>query len=160
MKKIGLLITVMFLLSCKKNEALIIDTGVYLWYKNANGVNLLNAAIPGAINTAEIDVFVLKNGVKTQILNGNMNNPENFSLSVSSDKGNLLGFSFWYESSARVDNKVIMFIRYKDGSEDKLTGEFNDISESNIIIKKVSVNDVLRWEREPGGASGVIELIK
>lgn len=160
MKNVGLLIVFILLLGCKKEKSPFIDTVVYLRYNNANGDNLLNATIPGAINTADIDVYVLKNGIKTRVFNGLMDSPENFSLSTSIEQGNLLSFSFFYEPGARIDNKVVMFIKYKDDSEDKLTGEFNSEKESNIIIKKVFVNDVLKWERAPSGPNGIIELIK
>jgi hypothetical protein len=160
MKKIMLIIVMLISLSCKKQGGVIIDTEVYLHYKNANGDNLLNANTPASIQANDLSVYELIKGVKTSRFDANMDNPKGFSVYASPDKGNILRFSFSYQPDARVNNKVMMFIRYKDGSEDKFTGEFNDSNESSVIVKKIWVNDVLRWERQQGGSPGMIELIK
>lgn len=163
MKKLLYLIILSLFISCKKEDSknILFSTGTYFWYKNANGNNLLNSNLPNSINSSDIDVFVLRNGTKVRLFNSQMQNPENFKVTVSEDKGNLLYFYLDTETDSFTDNKVTMFIRYKDGSEDQITGEFSKKSKNDFALSKYWVNDNLKWEVNMGGISpSIIELIK
>ncbi len=49
------------------------------------------------------------------------------------------------------NNQATMYIRYKDGSEDTLRGEFNaNRGEGSVILTKFWVNNKLEWGGYPG----------
>jgi hypothetical protein len=115
--------------------------------------------VPNAINSNDLDIYLMKNGVKSLVYHPLMDLKEGFRVE-STSQGNLMTLYFDTAPEAKTQNKVVMFIRYKDGSEDKLTGEFNANQSSAVYLVNVWVNDVLKWTSSPGNGSALVEIIK
>ena len=167
MKKLNWLIGFVFALtvitSCKKNDQFT-KTGFitrFFIIKNVNGVDLLDPSLTNGIKAGDIDIFVLENGIKKQVFYGMMDMPERFTIYRSQPYGYILRLDYDFRKETFVDNKVTQFIRYKDGSEDKITGEFSVNAEA-YNVTKTWVNDVLKWslENDPDYIDGPILIVK
>lgn len=166
MKNIILILFVAFLFSCKREEGgspSSRDTGVFITYKNANNQDLLDPNTLNAIKAEDIDIFLLHNdGQKKQILDGNKDMQEGFKI-VHSTNGNymLLGMDPQVDAY-NSQNKATFYIKYKDGTEDTLVGEYNADRNKYIRLLKVWVNGVLKYELGPSNTkpTSMIEIIK
>lgn len=86
---------------------------------------------------------------------------ENFEILNSPDIGNYLYLHFHLAAYAIKDNKTIIFLRYKDGTEDTLIGEFNSNRNEIIQLQKVWLNNQMVWHLDAQQVpSGNIIIIK
>jgi hypothetical protein len=159
MKKIVWIFALISFISCKKEGVSTVNNGTEIWFKNAAGVNLLNSTEINAIRSADIDIFLLQNGAKVRVNRPMMDLNESFRITPTS-QGDLMTLYFDIMPESMQQNRVTMFIRYQDGSEDKLMGEFNSDRSSAVYLEKVWVNDVLKWSPSPGKGSALVEIIK
>lgn len=150
------------LISCKKSElnGVAMAGLVTIEYKNNHGANLLDPLTTNAIKAEDIDIFVMRNGVKTRILYNNLRDPENFNIHSTVERGNVMDLYFDMHNESFNNNIITMFIRYKDGSEDKITGEFNVDWSPSKFIKKVWINDILSWESVNNLTNAHVTIIK
>ncbi|MBB2147129.1 hypothetical protein GM921_16615 [Pedobacter sp. LMG 31464] len=150
MKKLFfLLFVVSVCISCKKQtpNSVVLDIQFPILFKDGSGVNLLDPSISGAIKAEDIDIFVLKNGVKTKVYYSNLDRPEMFYITDNSRGPYIMVMSFDISSYANFSgNKITQFVKYKDGTEDEFIGEFNTDRSINILLQRVWVNGVLKWE--------------
>lgn len=65
--------------SCGKDKTLL-QPGIQISYIDKNGNDLMNPANPVGIKATNIDIYYIINGVKTRVLDGNMDMPENFRI--------------------------------------------------------------------------------
>ncbi|MEJ5994362.1 hypothetical protein WG904_08030 [Pedobacter sp. Du54] len=156
MKRILILLAVLlFFASCDRKCCTNYSVDVTLKYQNSNGEDLLDPRTSNALKAEDIDVYAVRNGVRVRLYNGMMDAPKNFKIYGSSTEKYFMKFYFDIQQESFTNKKVTMFITYKDGSEDKLVGEFNDDDGSNIILQNVWLNGV-----EKGRLNGPIIIKK
>jgi hypothetical protein len=137
-------------ISCKKPGpgSIVIDADFTVLYKDTNGIDILNPAVSGAIKAEDIDVYVLKNGVKTQVNYANLDYPEMFSIKKSAQNFYYMLVYFDVRVENFNGNRITQFVRYKDGTEDEFIGEFNTNRRTNTLLQRVWVNGVFKNGRE------------
>lgn len=123
---------------CCKN----ISATIFLKYQNSNGDDLLDPRTANALKEEDIDVYVLRKGIRVRLYNEMMDAKKNFNIRGSSSEKYYMQFYFDIAGESFAKKKVTMFITYKDGSEDKLVGEFNDNDGPNIALQIVWINDI------------------
>jgi len=156
-KLIALFILGFTLVSCEKNiGGVLIDTNVDLTFRDANGADLLNPLASNAIKDDGLEVFVLKNGIKTRYYQANLDAPKSFKIFKEGDASYVMRFYFDILEENFNGNTVTQYLRYKDGSEDMLVAEFNSNRKRNKVIQKVWINGVLRWSAGDGSAAIVV----
>ena len=156
-KLIALFILGFSLVSCEKNiEGVLIDANVDLAFRNANGADLLNPSAPNAIKDDDLDVFVLKNGIKNRFYQANLDAPKSFKIFKEGDSPYVMRFYFDVLEENFNGNQVTQYLRYKDGAEDVIVAEFNSNRKQNKVIQKVWINGVLRWSSADGNSPVVI----
>ena len=156
-KLIALFILGFTLISCEKNiGGVMIDANVDLAFRDAKGADLLNPLASNAIKDGDLEVFVLKNGIKTRYYQANLDAPKSFKIFKEGDSPYVMRFYFDVLEENFNGSQVTQYLRYKDGSEDILVAEFNSNRKSNKIIQKVWINGVLRWSAGDGNATIVV----
>ncbi|SFH18814.1 hypothetical protein [Pedobacter insulae] len=145
MKRIALILFVALIqISCReKNCCTIIDATVDLSIMNSNGYDLLNPNTPGALNEENIDILILKNGAKVRLYRGNLDVAKFFKIRNSNNK-HIFQMYFDVSPESFNGNKITQFIRYKDGTEDEIVGEFNENRKTNTLLQKVWINGVVK----------------
>jgi hypothetical protein len=165
MNKIVLILCLVFLLACKEQvySPSTRDTGIAIAYKNSNNQDLLDPATPNSLKEEDIDLFYLpNNGQKTRIYNPGYDIPKGFRITKASS-GYLISLGFEpYSDGYNAQNKATFFIRYSDGSEDTLIGEYNADRRYIIKLLKVWVNGVLKYDVESSNTQSgrLITIIK
>lgn len=143
MKKIILLFSAFLLVTgCGRKCCTNYGVHTFLKYQNSNGDDLLNPTTPNALNEKDIEVYVLRKGVRVRLFNAMLDAQKNFKIRGSAIEKYYMQFYFDIAKESFVNKKVTMFIKYKDDSEDKLVGEFNEDDGSNIMLQRVWVNDI------------------
>lgn len=163
MKKIILIFCLALSFSCKKDEPQFsIDTGVFIAYKDSNNQDLLAPSTPNNIKAEDIDIYRLLNtGQKKQIYDANMDMPESFAIGKSSngiDYLMTLGLAPCSDCYS-TQNKATFFIRYKDGSEDTLVGEYNADRTYHITLLKIWINGTLKYDVGPSNTKPTTPII-
>jgi len=150
------------LFSCKKEDqgAGHFDISVGFVYRDVNNVDLLDPNTVSIFKAADIDIYCLTNaGEKRRIYRANLDRPEMFKVE---HQGNELGYVLTLGFGPDGDcydqnNKATMYIRYKDGSEDTLVGEFNsDRGNGYTQLKKLWVNNKLEWSGYPASKLNLV----
>ena len=111
-------------------------------YTNQNGDDLLDPSKPGALLADDIDVFLLKKGERIRLSGQVENMPGTFKILPSGASGSYLRFFYPNDPDAAEKEKVTIYLRYKNYSEDKLVGEFNSTIGPNIILQRIWINDI------------------
>ena len=142
MKKILILLALLPFLSgcvpCCKN----ISAHLFLKYQNINGDDLLDPRTPNALKAEDIEVYVLRNGVRVRLFDARMDAPANFKIYGSSTEKYHMMFYFDIAEESFANKRITMFLTYKDGSEDKLIGEFNNDDGPSITLRAVWINNI------------------
>lgn len=120
------------------------STNIFLKYQNSSGEDLLDPRTLNALKAEDIEVYVLRKGVRVRLFDASKDAQKSFKIYGSSTEKYFMVFYFDIADQSFVKKKVTMFITYKDGSEDKLVGEFNDNDGSNIILQAVWINDIAK----------------
>lgn len=143
MKKIIILGLVLFLFAgCRKMCCTNYYTHIFLKYQNSNGDDLLDSRTQNAIKEQDIEVYVLRKGERVRLFNAMLDAKKNVKIYGSSTEKYVMQFYFDSTKESFVGKQVTMFIKYKDGSDDKLVGEFNDNEGANILLQRVWINNV------------------
>ncbi len=148
MKKLSLILLIVLLqFSCKEKCCTVISADVSFSFINSKGEDLLNPAIAGALTEENVDIYVLKNGTKTRLYQGNLDASKFFKIRTENGKNRLqLYFDILPENF--VGNKITQWIRYKDGTEDEIVGEFNADRKTNTLLQTVWINGVAKTKTE------------
>ena len=143
MKRFLILFAIVLLLNgCHRHCCTTVSTTIFLKYQNSNGDDSLDPRTTNALKSEDMEVYVLRKGVRVQLLNYNLDYAKNFKIYGSSTEKYHMIFLFDIKKESFVKKKVTMFITYKDGSEDKLVGEFNENEGSSILLQNVWINDI------------------
>ncbi|GAB1463978.1 hypothetical protein [Pedobacter sp.] len=141
----------LLMLGCKKEKVMentVISAAMDVSFVNCSGENLLNPKTGNYLTANDIETFVIRGGVKTRVFYPNLESPKMFWIGTDGTGGPyILTLYFDLDKDSFQDNKVVMFLKYKDGGEDKFTAEFNsDRSDNYKVAKKIWHNDVQIWE--------------
>ncbi len=156
MKRVVIVFALMLLLiGCGRKCCTYYSVDIGLKYQDSNGGDLLDPRTTDALKEEDIEVYVVKKGIRVRLYNAMMDAPKNFKIYGSSTEKYFMKFYFNIEKESFVNNKVTMFITYKDRSEDKLVGEFNEDDGTNIVLQNVWINDIAK-----GHSKGAIVINK
>lgn len=148
MKKILLLLFIAAIqLSCDVNCCTVISADVSFSFVNSKGEDLLNPNTLGALTEENVDIYILKNGVKTRLYQGNLDAAKFFKIRTDNGKSRLIMY-FDIVSENFNGNKITQFIRYKDGTEDEIVGEFNADRKRNTLLQTVWINGIAKTKIE------------
>jgi hypothetical protein len=142
-----MLLLVLPFISCKKPCGCTnISVDFTLSYQNSTGADLLNPASANAIKAEDIDAFILKNGVKTRLYQGNLDAPKFFKISKDNNETNYR-MIVYFETNPEDFNgdRITQYIKYKDGTEDEFVGEFYHKG-NNTSLLKLWINGVLQGD--------------
>lgn len=143
MKKIILVFILLFLVTgCGRKCCTNFYAHVFLKYQNINGDDLLDPNTKNALKEQDIEVYVLRKGVRVRLFNAMMDAQKNFKIRGSATEKYYMQLYFDIAKESFVNKKVTMFVTYNDRTEDKLVGEFNADDGSNIFLQNVWINDV------------------
>ncbi len=160
MKK--LFIILVLFLGCKKNESNVLYAGaIGFFYENAKGENLLDPKTIGALNDKDFTLYVMRNGIKSEIVNAaNSNLPGNFQIENSPETGYYLFLTFGVDKEFFNGNDQTYFIKTSDGSEDKISVRFNSNVGPIIGCRRVGINDVVKWDASSGSYPSSLIIVK
>ncbi|RZJ19749.1 MAG: hypothetical protein EON51_16745 [Acinetobacter sp.] len=162
MKKIFLIpLFILLLVGCEKPiRGVVISADVNFLFVNAKGEDLLNANTLGALTEENVDIFVLKNGLKVRLYQGNLDAAKFFKIRTENGKSK---FQMYFDINAEnfIGNKITQFIKYKDGTEDEVVGEFNSDRKRNTLLQQVWINGVAKSRSETANSGqNPIVLVK
>lgn len=123
---------------------------------NSNGNDLLNPSVIGAITEENTEVFLLKNGTKVRLYQGNLDAPK-FLKIISQNGENVFRMFFDITNENFKDDRITQYIRFKDGSEIEVVGEFNSNRKNNKILQQIWINGT---ERTISSAQSTIVIVK
>jgi hypothetical protein len=149
MKKIvGITLLVLIITSCEKIiGGVIIDANVSFSLVNSKGEDLLNVTTTGALTEENVDIYVLRNGAKIRLYQNNLDAAKFFKIRTENGKSRLEMY-FDISSENFNGNKITQFIRYKDGTEDEIVGEFNSDRKRNTLLQQIWINGVAKSRTE------------
>ncbi len=160
MKKFLFILPIVLLFACKKEQAK--PTGVtgpssiLIFFKNSTGLDLLNPATPNALNPLQIQLLDVNDaGQKTVYLKPLLDAPKGFRL-IQDDAG-VNYMSLTYSGGLRTGNKITRYLKFDNGSEDKITFE---VMIGTEIIGNIWVNDILVPRNLDKNTTGLIEIVK
>ena len=129
--------TILIAGSCKLDSQapLIVDNKLDIYYENGPHQDLLDTAHAGSFSEDSIRLYNVKNGVPTEVVNGNPF-PHNFHLykNVESQK---------YALSVFLETDTT-YIRLKYNRLDTIACKFNGF-DNQFFISKVWYNGILKW---------------
>ncbi len=122
--------------SCEKHRT-IVETQVLLSYVDITGNDLLDPANPNGFKEANIDLYYMINGVKTRVLDGNMDSPEGFRIYYAeTQKKYILAFSAnTHFDSKKMSETLIDFGDYVD----TISASW-DVSDNGLVINEIWFN--------------------
>ena len=139
---VSMFVLMVLLTGCRTKCCHNYSVNLYLKYQNSNGDDLLDPKTANALNEQDIEVYVLRKGVRVRLYNAMMDAQKNFKIRGSSAEKYHMVLYFDIAKESFVKKKVTMFITYKDRSEDKIVGEFNEDDGTNILLQSVWINDL------------------
>ncbi|WP_316787155.1 hypothetical protein [Pedobacter frigiditerrae] len=153
MKKIlGIILLVLIITSCEKPiGGVVINADVSFSFVNSKGEDLLNLNTTGALTEENVDIYVLRNGLKVRLYKGNLDAAKYFKIRTENGKSR---FQMYFDISPEnfIGNKITQFIRYKDGTEDEIVGEFNADRKTNTLLQQIWINGVAKSRIETGNS--------
>lgn len=149
MKKIlGIALVALLITGCEKMiGGVIISADVSFLFVNSKGDDLLNTNTTGALTEENVDIYVLRNGSKIRLYQSNLDAAKFFKIRTENGKSR---FQMYFDISSENfnGNKITQFIRYKDGTEDEIVGEFNADRKRNTLLQQIWINGVARTQIE------------
>ncbi len=143
MKKILIVALIALIVTgCEKIiGGVVIGADVNFSFINSKGEDLLNANTTGALIEENVDIYVLRNGLKVRLYQGNLDASKFFKIRSENGKNR---FQMYFDISSEnfSGNKITQFIRYKDGTEDEIVGEFNSDRKTNTLLQQIWINGI------------------
>lgn len=140
MKKLFLCLSVLILLffpNCNKVRDVILSINVDIAYTDNMGNDLLNPSTPNYYSPANIHVFNVVKGVKTEVNYPSAAAPHNFIIY----KNNELN-QYFLRVFLETDT---VFLQLNDNTTDTLTSQ-RKTSGASVWLTKVSYNGTVKWE--------------
>ena len=165
-----MLLLATIILSCKKKDdspkepttvmtGKIVGADFLINYKNANGQNLLNLGVPNALNTQCFVIYDLDiNGQKVSYYDSSADRKQGFAI-YNEGSNNFLLMTYQGGILNNDTKRMVRFIKYSDGTEDKFEGEFK-ITSSQFILEKLWVNGQLHASTRDAVKQNIVQLVK
>lgn len=128
--------------SCEKSQDNI-KTDIQISYIDKNGIDLLNSSNPNAIKAADIDLYYLKNGIKTRVFDPNMDTPENFKIGYSETQ-HVYIITIYINEYYDTNKMSETYIEFGDRSDTIKASWYANKSRSNIHYINVWYNNELK----------------
>ena len=146
MKNLIMLLSVMFLSSCnsddeKKNE-FNYSTGFEMIVKNSEGIDLLNPNSPNTLNTNNIKLFYLKNGVSEEVYNPSLDLPRNYMIYLQSDGIYRIRI---FPNEIQSEEFPISYIKWNETDIDTIKCKLK-YTENAVVLEKVWFNEVFKLD--------------
>lgn len=163
MKKLLFILPIVLIFACKKPNQPSGPTGITgpssisIFFKNNVGQDLLNSATPNAVDPLKIQLLDLNEaGKKIHYINPNplSDYPKGFRLMQDGSGINFMYVS--YDGGIKIGNKITRYLRFEDGSEDKITFEVIN----PIYIENLWINDILKATRNGSNVVAPVEIVK
>jgi hypothetical protein len=146
MKKIITVIIGLLALSCStdnKNDLSSTNYDVGLSFKvtSVDGTDLLNPANPNSFLKENIKIYYIRNNVKVEVYNPNLDNPRNFSIVPPSQSG----LNYYYFDMAlnnQTLQNAITIIEWNNTDSDTIRANF-DAGNNYMLLSKAWYNEVL-----------------
>lgn len=129
----------------------VIDIGINLWIKDENGKNLLDSTNTNYYKAAEIRIFNLVNGIKTEVFNSGMQAPRNFLIYKNEGNGEYFmklypyeGIGKAYENGTRIETTTT-YIQWRESLTDTVVCTITRIQNS-MYCTKVYYNGILKYD--------------
>ena len=149
MKKVFFLLLVsLAFFSCeKKISGPMMEVDVSFSLVNIKGENLLNPAILGSFKEDDIDLFIMRDGSKSILFQGNLDASKFFKIRSNNGK---FWLQMYFDANPNnfKDNKITQYIRFKDKTEFEIVGEFNSDRKRNKILQQIWVDGVAKSKSE------------
>jgi len=152
MKNTLLFLTIVLLFSCTKKEnnlkGIDLDYAVEISVSDKAGNDLLNPATPNAFFEKSIRIFYVKDGVKKEFYESNLDRPRNFHIDETDGKYkmHLIAYSETH-------------IQWNENDADTLRAEINKTA-GNEVITKLWYKDSLIWTAENWTGGRYLDIIK
>lgn len=161
---ITFLVPVFFAAACKKNEqpdVVVLDTEMDISISNAEGIDLLNPQTSGYIKAEDVDIYILKNGVKEKVFKASADHPENFFIFKAEPTALYLNPGTYYmrlflNTNTNAENISITYLEIKGHGTDTITAYVSQ-KPGVTAITKVWFNGDLKWN---GDSYHTFEIIK
>lgn len=148
MYKYLLIITLMFQISCDKNENMdVVDTGISLSIVDNLGKDLLNPDSLNSFNNNNVKLYYLKNGIEEFYHCGNCDLPNGFTYDTK-DHFNTFVFRPNFEQQQNNSNPIT-YIQWNESDRDTVQCQITrNGNNSSITCTKVWYNGELVWNSE------------
>ncbi len=160
MKKFILLLSVIFLSSCRSGQNDCCTDyllGFQMLVKNSEGEDLLNPNTPNSLNTDKIKLFYLKNGVKEEVYHPTADHPRNYFIFLDSNGQYRIGVNVNY---AKSEPFPITYIQWNENDMDTIISKL-EYKDSGISIEKLWYNNELKIDfSNPQYSDWVFEIVK
>ncbi|MBY0542299.1 MAG: hypothetical protein K2P75_02750 [Sphingobacteriaceae bacterium] len=161
MKKLLFILPIVLIFACKKPNQPSGPTGITgpssisIFFKNNVGQDLLNSTTPNAIDPLKIQLLDINEaGQKSIYFKGHLDYPKGFRLMQDSSGANFMTLT--YGGGFKVGNKITRYLKFDDGSEDKITFEVIN----PIYIENLWINDILKATRNGSNVVAPVEIVK
>lgn len=146
MKNLIMLLSVIFLSSCtsddeKKNE-FNYSTAFEMIVKNSEGIDLLNPNSFNSLNTNNIKLYYLKNGVSEEVYNPSLDLPRNYTIYLHSDGIYRIRI---FPNEIQSEEFPITYIKWNETDTDTIKCKLK-YTENAIVLEKVWFNEVFKLD--------------
>jgi hypothetical protein len=146
MKKLITIIIGLLALSCSTDNKNVLDSGNYdvgLSFKvtSVDGTDLLNPNNPNSFLKENIKIYYIKNNVKIEVYDPNLDNPRNFSVVPPSQSG-LNYYYFGIALNSQTLENAITIIEWDNTDSDTIRTNF-DAGNNYMLLSKAWYNEVL-----------------
>jgi len=146
MKNLIILLSILFLSSCssddEKKNAFNYANQFQMTVKNSEGIDLLNPNSPNTLNTNNIKLYYLKNGVSEEVYNPSADFPRNYMIYLHPDGFYRIELT---PNDAASEEFPISYIKWNETDTDTIKCKIN-YSENAIILEKVWFNEEFKLD--------------
>jgi hypothetical protein len=147
--------------SCQENTedpaGELLDVGIEISVKSAEGVDLLNPQSPGHIEENKIRIFKLVNGENVEVYDPNMDSPRGFMIFEHASEFRIRIFG----NESSTDEYPITYVKWNESDTDTLKYQIIRKNDNSCVsISKVWFNSIEVWDQETDKDERHFEIIK
>lgn len=120
--------------------------GFEIHVKSSNGEDLLNPNSPNTLNTSNIKLYYLKNGISEEVYNPNSDYPRNFMIFM--DQEGLYRMRI-FPNALKNEEFSVTYIKWNETDSDTVKCKFS-FDCNATILQKVWFNDTLKLDTALG----------
>ncbi|HQQ97699.1 MAG TPA: hypothetical protein PLX35_10565 [Cyclobacteriaceae bacterium] len=135
------------IIECTKQvDPLIVEMDVQLYVHDKSGNNLLDPAVPGTLNTQNIRIFYVQDGVRKEFFNPNLDAARNYLIRKNFGNDYLMTL---YPYEGKTDNEeTTTYIHWSDNSKEDTVKCLISKPGLSMIVTKVWLNGTLKYDRD------------